>query len=582
MSESDRQRITKRIDNNGKTLKLTLLNIVMSLRERRNTGGTIDFVSDGDESKTRLTEEEIKKIEDAYKRAKEREQQNENKTRNEVDSNECQYYSCKKTCNQTCKYCKRKFCKEHTKPKKPIIKSIKHRSSDDFDEMRKPGHSCYEYAIFKEKEKEAELVRWEKTLNYDFKRKKFKNAITESNSPVVANISITSVAIIVVLLVISLVGLIWIQDPSLINSVIQSIQQTTSDSNQSSDLNVTQSSLFRVDNTFPLSAKLRLAYTLNKPAQLVYLETKEGKKIQDLNCSSKGLCIIQENIPIRNFETISINQNKYSTKEDTILLCAKFNLIQSPQCITIELDPIQFISMEEPTINSNFFNCPTNYKILQGQCQIIKRCDDGTEYEYCSTNKPQFCENGNLINKASLCGCPFSDSIKNINENCVDLSKPNISELELEIHQHINAARQANGLKALEYDQKLADIARAHSQDMALNNFFEHENLRGQDPTARAKAAGYNTHKNLSGGWYSDGIAENIAQNNLYTSTEYINGIETSHAWQTTDEIAASIVNGWMNSPGHRANILNNDYDKEGIGVAISPTDEVLATEDFW
>jgi len=223
-----------------------------------------------------------------------------------------------------------------------------------------------------------------------------------------------------------------------------------------------------------------------------------------------------------------------------------------------------------------------NFRLYKGKCIPIVECQDGTLAPECSSNQPLQCVDGNLIENAGLCGCPFGDSIRQVGNKCVDLSKPDIQELELRIHYYVNKARKANGLKELEYDEKLADIARAHSIDMATNDFFDHHNLRGQDPTARAKAAGYNTYKNLAGGWYSDGIAENIAQNNLYTSTTYINGIETSHAWQTTDQIAASIVNSWMNSPGHRANILNNDYDKEGIGVAISSTDEVLATQDFW
>ncbi len=154
-----------------------------------------------------------------------------------------------------------------------------------------------------------------------------------------------------------------------------------------------------------------------------------------------------------------------------------------------------------------------------------------------------------------------------------------IGLLEIEIHNLINNERRNNGLTALSLDSKLSDIARVHSQDMAQNNFFAHENLRGQDPTARASAQGYSCYKSY-GSYYTSGIAENIFQNNLYTSTTSINFIPF-HDWSTQSEIAESTVQGWMNSPGHRQNILTSTYDKEGIGVAIASDDKVYITEDF-
>ena len=161
--------------------------------------------------------------------------------------------------------------------------------------------------------------------------------------------------------------------------------------------------------------------------------------------------------------------------------------------------------------------------------------------------------------------------------------KPSIDILELEeqIHSLINAERQNYGLSPLQYDAELAVIARAHSQDMTINNFFSHNNLEGQDPTDRAKAAGYNCYKDLGGGWFSDGIAENIYQNSLYDGITYYDGVPV-YDWNSQSEIAFSTVIGWMNSYGHRQNILSSSYDKEGIGVAISSDDEVYITQDFW
>lgn len=163
----------------------------------------------------------------------------------------------------------------------------------------------------------------------------------------------------------------------------------------------------------------------------------------------------------------------------------------------------------------------------------------------------------------------------------IGIQKPdiNVSGLESDIHNLINSEREKNGLNSLQLDNKLSDIARAHSQDMAARNFFSHYNLDGQDPTARASAAGYSCYKNY-GSYYTVGIAENIFKNWLYTSITYYSSVP-SYNWQTQDEIASSVVSGWMGSPGHRQNILTSTYGKEGIGVAIASDNAVYITEDF-
>jgi hypothetical protein len=90
-------------------------------------------------------------------------------------------------------------------------------------------------------------------------------------------------------------------------------------------------------------------------------------------------------------------------------------------------------------------------------------------------------------------------------------SKEWIENLETEIHRLVNSERQKAGLKALSYDTRLAQIARNHSLDMARNDYFAHDNLSGQDPTARARLAGYDCRKDF-GTYYVVGVAENLFQ----------------------------------------------------------------------
>jgi uncharacterized protein YkwD len=158
--------------------------------------------------------------------------------------------------------------------------------------------------------------------------------------------------------------------------------------------------------------------------------------------------------------------------------------------------------------------------------------------------------------------------------------KPEIDvyELEKRIHELVNEEREKHGLQSLRWDEKLANIARKHSKDMATHGYVSHINLRGEDATQRGLNEGYRCYKDY-GHYYTEGLAENIFQNNLYRSIKYIFGIPF-YKWSDLEGIARSTVQGWMESPSHSKNILNPNYDKEGIGVAISSY-RVYITQNF-
>lgn len=122
--------------------------------------------------------------------------------------------------------------------------------------------------------------------------------------------------------------------------------------------------------------------------------------------------------------------------------------------------------------------------------------------------------------------------------------------------QGMNAERVKNGLATLAVDSKLTPIARAHSQDMLINNYFSHTGLSGCTVSCRLNNAGY--------GWQSYG--ENIYSMSGYTLS--------------ASDTANKIVTGWMNSPGHRANILGTKFTKVGVGIAMEGT-KIYATSDY-
>jgi uncharacterized protein YkwD len=154
------------------------------------------------------------------------------------------------------------------------------------------------------------------------------------------------------------------------------------------------------------------------------------------------------------------------------------------------------------------------------------------------------------------------------------------SSLEHRVHDLINKERLEHKLTALAFDERLSKIARGHSQDMAARHFFSHTNPEGQDPTARGRLAGFTCRKQITRNTFSEGLGENLFQDNLYSRIR-ISGNERSYDWNTLEQIAEHSLKGWMNSPPHRRNILDGNYGRTGVGIAVSDDDKVYITQLF-
>jgi uncharacterized protein YkwD len=114
----------------------------------------------------------------------------------------------------------------------------------------------------------------------------------------------------------------------------------------------------------------------------------------------------------------------------------------------------------------------------------------------------------------------------------------------------VNAIRVRMGLKAFQWANDAGNSARKHSVDMKTNDYFEHDNLEGQSPFDRMEAEGIQFGS----------AAENIAAG---------------------QQSAIYAHEGWMNSKGHRTNILAN-YQRLGVGVAFGGTMGMYYTENFY
>jgi len=113
------------------------------------------------------------------------------------------------------------------------------------------------------------------------------------------------------------------------------------------------------------------------------------------------------------------------------------------------------------------------------------------------------------------------------------------SKIEQLTFQAINRVRTENGLSELSWDEGLANLARSHSDDMVKNHFCGHQ-----------RSAGYPD--------LSAGMGENC-----YCQIPYLPPFDSPSG------VANYAVNGWMQSPGHRANILRPSYYATGIGVVF-------------
>ena len=118
-------------------------------------------------------------------------------------------------------------------------------------------------------------------------------------------------------------------------------------------------------------------------------------------------------------------------------------------------------------------------------------------------------------------------------------SSTDLTQDELETFNLVNQQRTNNGLSALKIDNEVQRVARIKAQDLIDNNYFDHNSPTYGTPFQMLKSFGI-TYKSAG---------ENIAGNSSNSAA----------------------VTAWMNSSGHRANILNSSYNYTGLAVVSSP-----------
>ncbi|MBU3179902.1 CAP domain-containing protein [Clostridium psychrophilum] len=124
------------------------------------------------------------------------------------------------------------------------------------------------------------------------------------------------------------------------------------------------------------------------------------------------------------------------------------------------------------------------------------------------------------------------------------------NKLEKEVVTLVNKERAKQGLAPLKDNSQLSGVARTKSSDMAKNNYFSHTSPTYGSPFDMMKQFGIT---------YT-AAGENIAMG---------------------QQTAASVMTSWMNSPGHKANILSKDFTEIGVGVAKNSDGTIYWTQQF-
>ena len=179
----------------------------------------------------------------------------------------------------------------------------------------------------------------------------------------------------------------------------------------------------------------------------------------------------------------------------------------------------------------------------------------GTSGLLCAQDAEALRENRERLPRSSAAG--NADATISHAENGATLTPasplPDVEALEHRCLNEINRVRRAHRLAPLEHSKELLLVARNHSRRMSEEGFFSHTDPDGFSIKERVNRAGIK--------WKA--VAENIA-----SSRGYSNPVAVS-------------MHGWMESEGHRSNILNQYFNLTAVGVWISATGAVYFTEIF-
>lgn len=149
--------------------------------------------------------------------------------------------------------------------------------------------------------------------------------------------------------------------------------------------------------------------------------------------------------------------------------------------------------------------------------------------------------------------------------------------VERSILHHANKERRRRGLKPLQGHPALIRAARGHSRWMARTRKYSHTGGGGSSPGDRTSRAGY-TGRASENLWWTP-----VQEHSGRSGRRREQGLawHSRFRWDNDWKLGKAAVITWMNSPGHRENMLSSEWRHIGIGVARNTRGEIYLTQNF-
>ncbi|MBG9755017.1 CAP domain-containing protein [Lysinibacillus sphaericus] len=216
-------------------------------------------------------------------------------------------------------------------------------------------------------------------------------------------------------------------------------------------------------------------------------------------------------------------------KKTLTAICATFLLAAPIQIASAATNTTEGNSVKQTTNCKVYYKWSNNHK---WNIQFPQASTPSNETPSTNTNNTAATPNNNQSSQNEKPATPPASSTPSTTNS-------DVNAFEQEVVKLTNAERTKAGLSPLQTDDKLMAAAREKSQDMQSNNYFSHTSPTFGSPFDRMKALGI-TYKSAG---------ENIAQG---------------------QRSPQEVVQAWMDSPGHRANILNGKFTHIGVGYVKS------------
>lgn len=258
-----------------------------------------------------------------------------------------------------------------------------------------------------------------------------------------------------------------------------------------------------------------------------------NKKVKVIIASILVVCgVTTTSVVITNTKDKEIENNQQVVESEVVVEKQEEQEVEANEEFVEETNIVEKVNEVEETIQSN--ESTTEIDIV-----------DISNQEVCETFNEQVSENEvQVINGEEV-------------HKSIDVNSNYINEIESEIIRLVNEERAKASVAGLQYNSTMEYYARIKSKDMGDNRYFDHADLNGQLMNTKMKNEGVSYNA-----W-----GENIA---------YIGSANTN-----SKELANEFMINWMNSDGHRKNILSTNFESIGVGV-YKVGNVYYATQEFY